>query len=641
MAEQNWVPSLGALPAGDGRCAFRVWAPFVDEVTLHLLAPQEHSVLMQRDEQGYHSVITDAAPGTTYLYRLGDKERHDPASHYQPGTVHGPSQVVDPTFEWSDQSWLGLPLDDYIFYELHVGTFTPEGTFDAIIPHLDTLTELGVTAIELMPVNQFPGNRDWGYDGVLPYAVQNTYGGPNGLKRLINACHTRGLAVVLDVVYNHFGPEGNYLREFGPYFAEGFTTPWGQPLNFDGPHSDHVRAYFIENALRWITEFHVDALRLDATHAFIDFSARTFIEELVERVHTQADQLGRRAYLIAENDRSDQRLLRSPELGGYGLDAQWSDDLHHVLHTLLTGEQTGYYRDYGLFPQLIKALRMGFVYAGDYSAFRQRRHGSFTADLPGHCFVVCTQNHDQVGNRMNGERLGMLVSFDALKLAAGIVLLSPYLPLLFMGEEYGETAPFLYFTSFDDPQIGQAVTQGRREEFKDHAWEGEAPDPQAEETFQRSKLNHSLKAEGRHRALLNLYAALIRLRKTHPALRQLDKNRMQVIGYEREQVVFLHRWLEREDIVAAYNLSATETTLTFPIPRGQWRIALHSADSRFGGDPDAPLPLPGWDEGQPATLTLLPESFVVLVRDPATDDELDRHAQHLYPARPQRRRGQE
>ncbi|MBZ0305893.1 MAG: malto-oligosyltrehalose trehalohydrolase, partial [Anaerolineae bacterium] len=426
----------GAIFTQDGSCQFCVWAPAAKNVTVHLLSPQEKLIPMQPAANGYHTALVDGIePGTRYQYQFNGLERPDPASHFQPEGVHGASQVVNHQFGWTDSAWFGIPLEDYIFYELHVGTFTPEGTFDAVIPHLPSLKSLGVTAIEIMPIAQFPGTRNWGYDGVYIYAPQNSYGGVDGFKRLVDACHQHGLAVVLDVVYNHFGPEGNYLNDFGPYFTDKYQTPWGTALNFDGAHSDDVRRFFIENALYWITEFHVDALRLDATHAMLDFSAAPFLEVLTAAVHAHASVLNRRVYLIAENDRSDNRLLLPPEVGGAGLDAQWSDDLHHALHTLLTGENAGYYADFGQFRQLVQALQQGFVYGGQYSVFRQRRHGTFSPDLPAHRFVVCTQNHDQVGNRMNGERLSHLVSPEDLKLAAGIVLLSPYLPLIFMGEE--------------------------------------------------------------------------------------------------------------------------------------------------------------------------------------------------------------
>ena len=316
-----------------------------------------------------------------------------------------------------------------MLYELHVGTFTAQGTFDAIVPHLDELKDLGITSIELMPVAQFPGDRNWGYDGVYPFAVQNSYGGPEGLKRLVNACHQRGLAVTLDLVYNHLGPEGNYLQDFGPYFTDRYRTPWGSAINFDGPESDEVRRFFIENALYWVTEFRVDALRLDAVHGIFDFSALHFLQELAAAVHEQAEQLNRRIYVIAESDLNDVRIVRSPELGGYGLDAQWNDDFHHALHTLLTGERTGYYEDFGRIQDLAKAFAEGFVYSGAYSPARRRRHGNSSKDLAAPRFVVFAQNHDQVGNR---HRLSALVSFEWLKLAAAVVLLSPFIPLLFI-----------------------------------------------------------------------------------------------------------------------------------------------------------------------------------------------------------------
>jgi maltooligosyltrehalose trehalohydrolase len=559
---------------------------------------------MERDRWGYYHVTTSAQPGARYFYRLdGETERPDPASRFQPFDVHQASEIARSEFEWTDQGWPGLLLDDYLFYELHVGTFTPEGTFDALIPHLDRLVDLGITAVEIMPIGQFPGTRNWGYDGVYSYAAQNSYGGPEGFKRLVDACHTRGLAVVLDVVYNHMGPEGNYLSQFGPYFTDRYKTPWGDALNFDGPQSDHVRHFFIENALYWIVDCHVDALRLDATHAMYDFSAETFLEELVQTVHQTAQRLNRRVYLIAESERADDRLLRSPDVGGIGMDAQWSDELHHVLHTLLTDEDFAYYLDFGDFSQLDEAFRQGFVYSRRYSPFHERRHGTFSNDLPATKFVVCSQNHDQVGNRMHGDRLTALVSLDELKLAAGIVLLSPFLPLLFMGEEYGEPAPFLFFTSFPDPGLGAAVTKGRRAEFAAYRWEGEAPDPQAEETFLRSRLNHNLRDQDEHRALWNLYKELIRLRKTHPALRRLSKEQMEVIGYDRERVLFAHRWDGDSAVVMAFNFADQSVTLTLPIPVGCWNKLLESVSNSV-------LPTRIEEQGS-ATLTLPPNAFVV------------------------------
>lgn len=478
--------SLGATYLGDGRCRFRVWAPLADSVAVHIVAPRERLEPLARGERGYYyGELEGVEPGNLYLYLLdGRKERPDPASRYQPQGVHGPSQVVDPhAFAWSDSCWFGPAQQELIFYELHVGTFTLEGTFDAMIPHLEGLRELGVTAVELMPVAQFPGSRNWGYDGVYPFAVQNSYGGPEGLMRLVDACHRCGLAVFLDVVYNHLGPEGNYLGDFGPYFTDRYRTPWGLALNFDGADSDEVRRFFIENALYWLTEFHIDGFRLDAIHAITDKGALPFLEELAAAVHRRAERLGRRVYVIGESDLNDPRVIQPRVVGGYGLDGQWSDDFHHALHSLLTGERSGYYQDFGKLVHLARAFREGYVYTGQYSAYRRRQHGDWPRLCDACQFVVFAQNHDQVGNRARGERLSTLVSFDGLKLAAGMVLLSPFVPLLFMGEEYGETAPFLYFTSHSDPTLVEAVRKGRLEEFAAFGCEDEVPDPQDEATF--------------------------------------------------------------------------------------------------------------------------------------------------------------
>ena len=577
--------SLGARYLGEGRCRFNVWAPLAHKVEVHIVAPVERLLPLERDARGYHrAVVEGVEPGSRYLYKLDDlKEHPDPASRSQPEGVHRPSQVVDSYFPWEDGFWFGLPLQDYIIYELHVGTFTPEGTFDALILHLDELKELGITAVELMPVAQFPGSRNWGYDGVFPFAVQDSYGGPQGLKRLVNACHQRGLAIVLDVVYNHLGPEGNCLGDFGPYFTDRYRTPWGLALNFDGPDSDEVRRFFIENALYWITEFHIDALRLDALHAILDISPRPFLEELADAVHHQAEQLNRCVYLIGESDLNDPRLVRSPELGGYGLDAQWNDDFHHCLHTLLTGEQTGYYQDFGRLNQLGKAFREGFVYSGDYSSYRRHRHGVSSRDIPAQRLVVFAQNHDQVGNRMLGDRLSQLVSFEELKLAAGVVLLSPFIPLFFMGDEYGETAPFQYFVSHSDPALIKAVRCGRRDEFAAFQWQGEPPDPQDELTFLQAKLNHNLRQEGHHRVLLEFYKQLIRLRREIPSLANPSKDSLEVLEYEQARVLLLRRWSDREEIVAVFHFGSIPASVVLPMPVGHWQKLLDSAEEQWGG----------------------------------------------------------
>ncbi|MEX2262989.1 MAG: malto-oligosyltrehalose trehalohydrolase [Bryobacteraceae bacterium] len=576
---------LGAIRLPDGRCRFLIWAPFAASLEVRIVAPAEKILSLERSHEGYHRVEAENVPADAlYLYRFPDgTERPDPASRLQPQGVHGPSQIVDSSFEWHDAHWTGLALPEYIFYELHVGTFTPEGTFDAVIPSLPYLKDLGITAIEIMPVAQFPGSRNWGYDGVYPFAVQSSYGGPGGLLRLVDACHRQGLAVVLDVVYNHLGPEGNYLSAFGPYFTDRYQTPWGPAINFDGPYSDEVRRYFIENALYWVTDFHIDALRLDAVHAIFDQSAYPFLKELPDAVHARANELLRRIHTVPESALNDVRLIQAPEAGGYGNDAQWNDDFHHSLRTLITEDRDGYYRDFGEFHQLAKAFREGFVHSGEYSPFRRRRHGNSSADIPSERFVVFCQNHDQVGNRMLGERLGASVPLAALKLAAGLVVLSPYLPLLFMGEEYAETAPFLYFVSHTDPGLVEAVRRGRKEEFAAHAWDGESPDPQDEATFARSKLNRSLALRPPHRSVLAFYKELIRLRKSCPALASLSKDCMDVRGLEDERVLFVRRWSESQELVALLHVSSGAARTALPFPTGQWRKLLDSDESRWHG----------------------------------------------------------
>lgn len=577
---------LGAVSAADGRCRFRVWAPRAETVAVHILSPRERVLPLAREPHGYHGgAFEDVAPGARYRFRLDSgPERPDPASRLQPEGVHGPSQVVGREFEWTDAGWRGVPLSDCIFYELHVGTFTPAGTFEAAIERLDDLTALGVTAVELMPVAQFPGRRNWGYDGVYPFAAQDSYGGPQGLKRLVDACHQRGLAVVLDVVYNHLGPEGNYFADYGPYFAEHYRTPWGAPLNFDGPHSDPVRRYFIENALYWVTDCHVDALRLDAVHAILDFSARPFLQELAEVVEGQTARLGRQVHLIAESALNDARLIRSRDLGGFGLSAQWNDDLHHALHTAITGERQGYYCDFGDFGQLVKALSEGFVYTGEFSAYRHRRHGNSAAGIPPERLVVFAQNHDQVGNRMHGDRLGASVPFEALKMAAGLILLSPYLPLIFMGEEYGEPAPFPYFISHSDPGLIEAVRRGRRNEFAAFQWPGEPPDPQDEGTFASARLNHELRhLPGRHQCLWEFYRHLIAWRKRIGAAPGSDRAPWEVSGLPRQRVAWLHRTGDGPEVFLLFHAADGTISVPVPLPAGRWHKKIDSRQARWGG----------------------------------------------------------
>ena len=603
---------LGATYLGGGLGEFLVWAPLINQVEVHILSPEERMVPLEKVSRGYHyGVVQGVKPGTRYFYRLdGNNERPDPASKFQPEGVHGPSQVIDPHFVWEELHWSGIPFSHYVLYELHVGTFTAQGTFDAIVPHLDELKDLGITAIEIMPVAQFPGERNWGYDGVYPCAVQNSYGGPEGLKRLIDACHQRGLAVILDVVYNHLGPEGNYLHDFGPYFSDRYRTPWGSAINFDGPDSDEVRRFFIENALSWITEFRLDALRLDAVHGIFDFSARHFLQELASAVHEQAERLNRRIYVIAESDLNDVRLVRSPELGGYGIDAQWNDDFHHALHTLLTGERNGYYEDFGRIQDLAKAFAEGFVYSGAYSPARRRRHGNTSKDIAARRFVVFAQNHDQVGNR---DRLSALVSFEGLKLAAAVVLLSPFIPLLFMGEEYGETAPFPYFVSHSDPDLIEAVRHRRQEEFAHLQKAEEPPDPQEEATRQSARLDHSLRHQGKHRLLYELYKELIKLRNETRADAGLSKDRMEVVCLERESTLVVRRWGREEQVAAIFHFGDT-ASVNIPLPSGRWLKRLASGEKRWNG-PGRDLPTVLHSDGK-VSVTLTQHAFLMVSLQP-------------------------
>ena len=574
---------LGATYLGDGACRFRVWAPETESLALRL-AGDRRRIHMSRRERGYHEATVEGiAPGDRYLVcPRPDTERPDPASRLQPDGVHGPSAVVDEAFPWRSTEWSGLALEDYVIYELHVGTFTAEGTFESAISYLDYLLDLGVTAVELMPIAEFPGARNWGYDGVNLFAAHHCYGGPVGLKKLVDACHQRGIAVILDVVYNHFGPEGNYLGEFGPYFTARYQSPWGPALNFDGAYSDEVRECFIQNALYWLTDCSVDAIRLDAVHAILDHSPITFLEDLSAAVQRASARSGRRMLLIAESADNDARLLRPRERGGYNLDGQWNDDFHHCLRTLLTGDRAGYYEDYGELSQLAKAMREGFAYTGEYSPFRKRRHGSPSRDIPHHRFVVFSQNHDQIGNRMLGDRLTQTLSLAQLKLAAALVILGPNVPLLFMGEEYGEKAPFPYFVSHSDPDLVDAVRRGRREEFAAFQWQGEVPDPQDESTFASAKLRHEMRNGDDHRHLLNFYRELIRLRKSVPALRA-EKNETEVAEESERNLLRIDRRTNGTRVLLIANLGAAAQLVELPAARDRWRLLLDSGASSWGG----------------------------------------------------------
>lgn len=581
--------TLGATLTGDS-CHFLVWAPKAKDVKLQIVSPAESQIQMDRARNGYFQCsVASLHPQATYFYFLdGHKRRPDPASRYQPGGVHEPSQVCGGAFDWTDAGWRGLSLNAAVIYEIHVGTFTPKGTFVAILDRLPALKSLGVTFLELMPVAQFPGERNWGYDGVFPYAVQNSYGGPHQLKRLVNACHQLGIGVLLDVVYNHLGPEGNYLNDFGPYFTDCYKTPWGNAINFDGTQSDEVRRFFLENAAYWIREFHIDGLRLDAVHAIIDVSAKRFLEDLTEGVKRLSAQLGRCVHVIAEDDRNDARSLRSIDCGGLGFDSQWNDDFHHSIQALVTGERQGYYQDFGSIHDVAKACSEGFVYSGQYSMFRQRSQGSSSRETPNHQFVVFGQNHDQVGNRAQGERLSELVDFETQKLVASIVLLSPFVPLLFMGEEYGETAPFQYFVSHGDPELLERVKEGRQREFGESATGSAIPDPGSLGAFCRSKLNWGLRETGHHRILLSFYEELLRLRKSLPALSNLSKVGTRVT-VEEPKILVIERTHQADRAVIFCNFGHQQARLNVLLDAGEWRRQLDSRDEKWGG-PGSSIP---------------------------------------------------
>jgi malto-oligosyltrehalose trehalohydrolase len=513
---------FGAQVEGDGRTRFRLWAPSARGVALWLEEPGR-PVPMARDAEGWATLETpDAPPGTRYRFLVDDGLRvPDPASRFQPEDVHGPSEVIDPgAYEWSDEAWPGVPAARLVFYELHVGTFTPEGTFAAARGRLDHLVDLGITAVELMPVADFPGRRGWGYDGVLPFAPESSYGRPEDLKALVEACHRRGLAVFLDVVYNHFGPEGNYLHVYArPFFTTRHATPWGAGLNFDGPGSEVVRAFFIENALYWLEEFHLDGLRLDAVHAIADDSGPDVLVELARAVHAGPGRT-RRVHLVLENDDNAARYLeRDPGERPRLYLAQWNDDLHHALHVAVTGEESGHYVDYRApAAALGRCLAEGFAFQGEHSASRGRARGTPSAGLPPTAFIGFLQNHDQVGNRALGERITAFAPPEAVRAATAVLLLAPAIPLLFMGQEWGATEPFLFFSDLG-PELATAIREGRRREFArfpefaDPRLRERIPDPHAPATRDRSVLDWRALDEPPHREWLDFHRSLLDLRR--------------------------------------------------------------------------------------------------------------------------------
>jgi maltooligosyltrehalose trehalohydrolase len=586
-----WSLRFGASVEPSG-VQFRLWAPRLCSVQVVILEDPSRVLVMHPKEDGEFAAFAEGLrAGALYMFRVDQgRQFPDPVSRWQPEGVHGPSRVLDPAaFPWSDRDWRGIPLEDYLIYELHTGTFTSEGTFESVISKLPYLRDLGVTAIELMPVAEFPGRRNWGYDGVALFAPQSTYGGPTGLKTLIDSCHREGLAIVLDVVYNHLGPEGNYLAEFGPFFTDSYRTPWGDAINYDGAESDGVRRYFVDNALYWLTEYHVDALRLDAIHGIFDFSARHILRELAEAFHKQAECLGRRAWLIAESDLNDARVIQAPAQGGHGVDAQWLDDFHHSLHTALTSDTRGYFADFEGVPSLSKAITNGFVYEGQRSVYRRRRHGSSSEDRPGRQFVVFTQNHDQVGNALQGIRSSKLLSLGRQKLAAAVLLFSPYLPMLFMGQEYGETGGFYYFTDHADPALIEAVHEGRRKEIGAFLAGSEFADPQDTGTFERSKLNWNLCQKPAHSSLLAWHRDWIAMRKQHASLRNCRKDLVRAEWDGQGRCLTM----ERRDpsgsrALLVCNFSEAVQSVQIPFRDVPWSLGLWSGAARYG--PPAPEP---------------------------------------------------
>ena len=555
---------------------FQVWAPNVTRVAVQV--GETAHAMRGPDERGWwRTTVEGVGEAAEYGFVVEDDATvlPDPRSLWQPHGVHGLSRRYDQdAFAWSDAGWSAPALRDAVIYELHVGTFTAAGTFDGVLERLDYLCGLGVTHVELMPVAEFPGAYGWGYDGVSLFAVREQYGGPDGLKRLVDGCHARGLAVLLDVVYNHFGPVGNYANRFGPYQTDGHRTPWGEAMNLEGAGSDEVRRFFIDNARMWLREYHVDGLRLDAVHEFVDRSAVHFVEELTTEVAALASELGRRLVLIAESDLNDPRVVKPLAAGGYGMDAQWSDDFHHALFAVLRSEErgVGYYRDFGTMAQLAKALTRGYVYEGEFSVYRGRRHGRRAEGLGGERLLGYIQNHDQVGNRAQGDRLEQVAGMARAKVAAGLVLLAPFVPMLFQGEEFASSSPFLYFADHDDVEMARAVSEGRRREFAAFGWKAEEiPDPEERATYERSKLVWSEVAEGSHAEMLAWYRRLMELRRGLPALRDGDMAAVR-IAYDEAG-----RWLTMERGVVKVLCNVGSAAVELEGMEGGWLVLASSA----------------------------------------------------------------
>jgi len=616
--------SIGLNFLDDGYAELWVWAPYAAKVSV--IMPQKNVLPLQMESKanGYWKLQTDQLkPGDPYGLEIQDADkkekytskpqsirRADPAALFFKEGIGGFSTAFNPlTFRWTDQDWKGIAQKDYIIYELHVGTFTSNGDLKSIEEKLGYLLELGVTAIEIMPLAQFPGSRNWGYDGVYPFAVHNSYGGPAALQQLVNACHNKGLAVILDVVYNHFGPEGNYFHDFGPYQTSKYHTPWGQAINFDDAMSDPVRHYFIENALMWFRDFHIDALRLDAVHAIRDFGAVHILEEIRAYTNRLSEIQGRNYHLFVELDLNDNRYINPEKRGGYGMGAQWADEFHHALRVAAGQEKSGYYADFNGIEHLAKSYRDAYVYDGQYSPHRKKTFGRRADQNRGDQFIVFSQNHDQTGNRMLGERSSQLVSFEMLKLLAGAVLCSPYLPLLFMGEEYGEESPFLFFISHADKTLVEQVRKGRRAEFAAFHKEGEVPDPQDENTFMASKLQWESLKKDRHQTLFSYYKKLIALRKTHPALSVPDRGNVLSTAYPLQSCLMLMRWQGSQKIMCLMNFSDEEQILAIE-DKLEWTNIFDSSSTVWGGTAALPVSV-----SAAHNVSLKPESISIFINE--------------------------
>ncbi len=578
-----------------------VWAPYAGSVSINI---SDTTIPLQKKDYGYWDTeLQDIASGNHYKFIIDGKQFPDPVSLSQPDGVHGSSAIVNlNSFVWTDYQWKGIAPEDLIIYELHTGTFSEAGTFDGIREKIEYFKELGITAVELMPVAQFPGTRNWGYDGVFPFAVQNSYGSAERLQKLVDDLHRENIAVILDVVYNHLGPEGNYLSAFGPYFTDKYHIPWGSAVNFDDEWCDGVRRFVVENALMWFRDFHIDCLRLDAVHAIRDLGAKHILEELRENVEKLSELTGRRQLLIAETDLNDVRYINPSEKGGYGVDIQWSDEFHHSLHSLVTGEKTGYYSDFGTIEILCKSLNNAFVYDGIFSPYRKRTFGNKTTGLHGSKFVVFAQNHDQIGNRFKGERLSSIVDNETLKLIGATVFFSPYIPLIFMGEEYGEINPFLYFISHGDKGLIKAVREGRKREFA-HLGGDEISDPQDVETFEKSRLQWGNHTEVQT-DLLDFYKELIRLRKTHPVLKNTERIGTEAEVVKESKAIVLLRQYHENLIICIMNFEEKPVTLELAAPKKQLFVLLNSSGKSWKSQHNVKL-----DEKK---ITINPKSVILL-----------------------------